>query len=65
MDCNSKLHDGFYLIAGGSDLNTENDELEIEGAITSAKLKSAFMKFNKKKTVNRVLVTKFIQKMAA
>ena len=58
-------YDAFYLVAGGSDLVTENEEIEVEGKVTTNKLKNAFMKFNKKKAINRVLVSKFIQGIAA
>ena len=61
---NTAGYNSFYLIAGGSDLQTENEEIEIDGKVTSSKLKSAFMKMAKKKQVNRVLVSKFIQGMA-
>jgi hypothetical protein len=61
---NTKGYNSFYLIAGGSDLQTEEEELEINGTVTSHKLKTAFMKMAKKKQVNRVLVSKFIQGMA-
>jgi hypothetical protein len=53
--------DEFYIVAGGDDLKTEKEEIEIEGKVTAGKLKNAFMKFNKKRAVNRVLVGKFIQ----
>ena len=58
-------YDAFYLVAGGSDLVTETEEIEVEGKVTTSKLKNAFMKFNKKKAINRVLVSKFIQGIAA
>jgi hypothetical protein len=61
---NTKGYDSFYLIAGGADLQTEEEEIEINGVVTSHKLKTAFMKMAKKKQVNRVLVSKFIQGMA-
>ena len=57
--------DSFFFVLGGNDLKTEEDEIEIDGKITSSKLKTAFMKFNKKKALNRVLVSKFIQGIAA
>jgi len=62
---NTPGFNSFFLVAGGDDLKTESDELEIDGKITSGKLKSAFMKMNKKKQINRVLVSKFIQGIAA
>lgn len=55
----------FFLVAGGNELQIQDEELEIEGKVTSNKLKNAFMKMNKKKQVSRVLVTKFIQGIAA
>jgi hypothetical protein len=61
----NKGYDSFYFIAGGNDLKIEDDDLQIDGKVTASKLKNAFMKLNKKKVVNRVLVSKFIQNMAA
>lgn len=58
-------YNSFFFVLGGNDLKTEEDEIEIDGKITSSKLKTAFMKFNKKKSLNRVLVSKFIQGIAA
>jgi hypothetical protein len=55
----------FYLISGGSDLNTEQETIEVEGKFTARKLATAFAKMNKKKAVNRVLVSQFIQGIAA
>ena len=55
----------FYLISGGSELNTEQEELEVDGKFTARKLATAFAKMNKKKAVNRVLVSQFIQGIAA
>jgi cobalamin biosynthesis protein CobT len=64
LNSNTKGYNSFYLISGGSDLQTEEEGIEIDGKVTSNKLKSAFMKMTKKKQVNRVLVSKFIQEMA-
>jgi hypothetical protein len=61
----NKGYDSFFIVAGGTDLITENEELEVEGNITASKLKSAFMKFNKKKAINRVLVSRFIAGIAS
>ncbi len=59
-------YDQFFLVVGGSELKTETEEIEVgEGKVTASKLKTAFMKFNKNKAVNRVLVSKFIQGIAA
>ena len=55
----------FFFILGGKELNTEMDEIEVEGKVTTNKLKNAFMKFNKKRQVNRIIVSKFIEGIAA
>jgi hypothetical protein len=55
----------FFLVAGGNDLKTEDDEIAIEGSYSTRKLATAFAKMNKKKSVNRVLVSRFIQGIAA
>mgnify|MGYP003339545343 FL=1 len=60
----TKGYNSFYLISGGSDLETEKEQFEIQGKVTTGKLKNAFMEMTKKKQVNRVLVSKFIQEMA-
>ena len=65
LTSNLKGYNSFYLVAGGDDLKTESDEIEIEGKFTANKLKTAFMKMNKKKAISRVLVSKFIQGIAA
>ena len=62
---NNPGYNAFYLVMGGDELKTTNEELEIEGKVTSSKLKNAFMKMNKRKAINRVLVSKFIQGVAA
>ena len=58
-------YDSYFLISGGHDLMANDDEFEVDGKLTSSKLKNAFMKFNKGKQINRVLVSKFIQGIAA
>jgi hypothetical protein len=58
-------YDDFYMILGGNEMLTENEEIEINGKVTANKLKNAFAKMNKKRTVSRVLVSKFIQQIAA
>jgi hypothetical protein len=65
LSSNNLGYDSFYLILGGEELKIDSDELEIDGKITTGKLKNAFMKMNKRKAINRVLVSKFIQGMAA
>ncbi len=65
LESKSPGYKSFFLIAGGSDLSAEDEGIEIEGKATTRKLISAFAKYNKKKAVNRVLVSKFIQGIAA
>jgi len=55
----------FYFILGGESLKTEKDFLDISGDVTSSKLTKAFMKMNKQKNYSRVLVSKFVQGIAA
>jgi hypothetical protein len=38
--------------------------LSVEGNVTAAKLRTAFIKMNKKKQVSRVLVNRFIGEIA-
>jgi hypothetical protein len=58
-------YDAFFMMPGGSEMNIEDDELTVTGTVTSNKLKNAFMKMNKKKQVNRVMVNRFIDGIAA
>jgi hypothetical protein len=62
---NKKSYNGFYMIPGGKDLMTEEGELEVEGKVTASKLKTAFLKMNEKRQLNRVLVSTFIDGIAA
>lgn len=55
----------YYLIAGGKELQTKTDSFEIDGKTSLSKLKRAFIDFNEKKQVNRILVRKFIECIAA
>jgi hypothetical protein len=61
----NKGYESFFIMPGGSDLSIENDELVINGAVTANKLKNAFMKMNKKKQFSRVMVSRFIDGIAA
>ena len=59
-------YESFFIIPGGSELQVNDGELEIDTTkkVTASKLANAFMKFNKKRQVNRVLVSKFIDGIA-
>jgi hypothetical protein len=62
---NNPGYNKFFFILGGKELNTELDEIEVQGKVTTNKLKNAFMKYNKKRQVNRIIVSKFIEGIAA
>ena len=61
----NKGYESFFIMPGGSDLQIEDEELVVTGTVTANKLKTAFMKMNKKKAVNRVMVSRFIDGIAA
>jgi len=61
----NKGYESFFIVPGGSDLQIEDEELVVTGTVTANKLKTAFMKMNKKKAVNRVMVSRFIDGIAA
>jgi hypothetical protein len=57
-------YDSFYIIPAGSDLSVEDETFEVSGKATTASLTKAFMKFNKSRQINRVLVSRFITQIA-
>ena len=59
-------YESFFIIPGGDNLQVNDGELEIDTSkkVTASKLTNAFIKFNKKRQVNRVLVSKFIDGIA-
>jgi hypothetical protein len=65
LESYNKGYNRFYLLPSGEDLKIESESIEIDGKFTANKLKNAFMKFNKKRQVNRVLVSKFIAGIAS
>lgn len=60
LECKKSGYGNFFLIPGGNELKVADDTLSINGKVTSGKLASAFMKMNKSRKINRVLVSKFI-----
>ena len=58
-------YNSFFVIPGGQALDVQNEELQVEGNVTARKLQTAFLKASKAKQVNRVLVTRFIDGIAA
>ena len=62
-----KGYSKFFLICGGKDLEINDGEFEFDtesDKVSAKKLATAFMKFNEKRQVNRVLVRKFIEGIA-
>jgi len=66
ISCRLQGYENFFFIHGGTELTTEDEDgIEVEGKFTARKLATAFAKYNKKRAVNRVLVSRFIQGIAA
>jgi hypothetical protein len=57
-------YDDFYIIPGGSDLEIKDEEMDVDSSSTKGDLKRAFMKMQKSKNVNRVLLNRFVEKIA-
>ena len=45
-------------------MSVEADELEVNSDMTKGRMAKAFMKHMKSKTVNRILLNKFVEKIA-
>ena len=57
-------YDSFYILPAGSDLSVDDESFEVSGKVTTSTLTKAFMKFNKSRQINRVLVSRFITQIA-
>ena len=57
-------YDEYYLLPGGAKLDVENGDLDIEAGASKANLKRAFGKVSRGKMTSRVLLNKFIEKVA-
>jgi hypothetical protein len=57
-------YDEYFIVASGSDLDTDEDELVIDSDMTRSKMARAFSQFSKSKQVNRVFVSKFAKSIA-
>ena len=53
-------YEDYYIIVGGRELDTDSEEFEVDDNATKGKLTTAFKKHTKSKTMNRVLLTRFI-----
>jgi len=57
-------YDEFYILPGGAKLDIASGDLDVEVGASKASLKRAFGKASKGKVTSRVLLNKFIQKVA-
>lgn len=60
LEVKTSGYDNFFLIPGGNELKITEDTIDVQGKVTTGKLTNAFMKMNKSRQVNRILVSKFI-----
>lgn len=65
LESYTKGYNMFYLIPGGKYLSVGSETLDVDENASIAKIKTAFQKHNKKRQINRVLVSKFITNIAA
>jgi hypothetical protein len=61
---NNVGYDDYYIIPGGNDLEIKDEEMDVNSKSSKNELKSAFLKMQKSKSVNRVLLSRFIEKIA-
>ena len=59
-----KGYDEYYILPGGAKLDIESGDLDVEVGASKANLKRAFVKASKGKVTSRILLNKFIQKVA-
>ena len=57
-------YDDYYIIPGGKDLQIEEEQLKVEKDAKKTEIKNAFLKFQKGKAVNRILLNRFVSKIA-
>ena len=54
-----------YLVKGGRDLQTEEDIFTVKEDATKGQIRNAFKKFSKGKLENRMMLSKFVDMVAA
>jgi hypothetical protein len=64
LESKNEGYDSFYILPAGNDLSVDDESFEVNGKATTATLTKAFMKFNKSRQINRVLVSRFITQIA-
>jgi hypothetical protein len=57
-------YDDYYIIPGGKALEIEEDKMDVEVGAKKSDLKNAFMKMQKNKSINRILLDRFVSKIA-
>ena len=61
---NNVGYDDYYIIPGGDDLEIKDEEMDVNAKSSKNELKTAFLKMQKSKSVNRVLLSRFVDKIA-
>jgi len=62
--CESMGYDEYYFVPGGKNLAIEDEELNVNGDMTRGKMAKGFASYMRGKTVNRVLLNKFVEQIA-
>lgn len=57
-------YDDYYFIPGDKDLSIEDEDMVVSKDASNGELKKAFMKMQKTKVVNRILLSRFAEKIA-
>jgi hypothetical protein len=61
---NGAGYDDYYIIPGGKDLDAKDEEMQVDENASKNQLKHAFMMMQKSKGINRVLLSRFVEKIA-
>jgi hypothetical protein len=62
--CESMGYDEYYFVPGGQNLAIDDGELNVNGDMTRGKMAKGFASYMRGKTVNRVLLNKFVEQIA-
>jgi hypothetical protein len=65
MPVSNHGYDDYYIINSSAMKYSTDDKLNIQNDMSTAKITQAFKKFSEKKSVNRVLLQRFITKIAS
>lgn len=57
-------YDDYYIIPGGDELSIGKDEMTVSADASKNEVKKAFLKMQKSKNVNRVLLNRFVSKIS-